>query len=152
MQLLRHLEMQRAFDGLEIDIHSMQIPLLNYIMEHEGCTQVNIADALRVSSASVALSTKRMAQSGLLDKSIDEKNLRCRRIFITDKGREIAGSGVKICNMLDENMMHGISENEVKVFCDILDKMITNMSEDGVSTLSNFELRERVSAKKKEEK
>ena len=34
------------------------MPVIRYVMEHDGCTQVELATFLRVTPASVALSTK----------------------------------------------------------------------------------------------
>ena len=39
-------------------IHARQLPLLEYVMNHKDCTQVEVAKALHVSAASIALSTK----------------------------------------------------------------------------------------------
>ena len=66
LELVRMLAQRKDIrkDGL----YAGQMPVLNYLAEHPGCTQVEMADFLQVSPASVALSTKRLQKAGYLTK------------------------------------------------------------------------------------
>ena len=74
LELVRMLAQRNEIckDGL----YAGQMPVLNYLAEHPGCTQVEMADFLQVSPASIALSTKRLQKAGYLTKEVDEDNLR----------------------------------------------------------------------------
>ena len=61
---------------LNTGLYFGQLPVLMYISNHEGCTQKEIADWMKVSPASIALSTKRLQKAGLIEKSVDKDNLR----------------------------------------------------------------------------
>ena len=61
---------------------------MNYISENDGCTQADIAERLQVTAACVATSTKRLQKSGFITKTIDEDNLRCKRLSLTPLGKK----------------------------------------------------------------
>ena len=69
--LLRTILNRRT--AMESGLFLGQLPMLEYIWLHDGCTQVEVAQALDVSAASVAVSTKRLQKAGLLVKKTDEK-------------------------------------------------------------------------------
>lgn len=82
LELVRMLAQRNEIckDGL----YAGQMPVLNYLAEHPGCTQVEMADFLQVSPASIALSTKRLQKAGYLTKEVDEDNLRCKRLYLSE--------------------------------------------------------------------
>ena len=86
VDVLRRVCLQKA--ASDSGLYFGQLPILQFIHEHPGCTQREIADKIGVTSASVALSTKRMQKSGLLTKEIDSQDLRCNRLELTETGIE----------------------------------------------------------------
>ena len=105
-----------------------QLPILAYISHNEGCTQKEIADWLKVSPASIALSTKRLQKAGLIDKAVDQDNLRRNRLRVTDKGRETALRHREAENAFDRNMFSGISEPSLEQFSETLDVFLQNLT------------------------
>ena len=93
LELVRMLAQRNEIckDGL----YAGQMPVLNYLAEHPGCTQVEMADFLQVSPASIALSTKRLQKAGYLTKEVDEDNLRCKRCTFLRRARRCASSAGK---------------------------------------------------------
>lgn len=124
----------------DLDLHIQQVPILEYVMENDGCNQSEIAEALRVSAQSVALSTKRMQNAGLIVKHVDSKNLRRNKLSITEKGRELTLECRNRFENLDSRMCDGISQAELDSLCAVLDKMISNLTYDELDGLSNREL------------
>ena len=74
-----------------------QLPIMEYIIENNDCSQVEIADALYLSPASVAISTKRLQKAGMLDKRVDKTSLRAKKLSITDKGRKLREKSAMDC-------------------------------------------------------
>ena len=128
LEILRRINLQRAIN--DIELYKGQLPLLEYVIEYGGCTQNQIAEALHVTPASVALSTKRMQMAGLLEKNVDETNLRCKRLTVTDKGRDIAVRCRAAFNKLDGRMLRDFSPEETDLFKSLLDKAIANIDTD----------------------
>jgi len=105
-----------------------QMPILEFVKNHDNCTQRDVADFLQVSPPSIATSIKRMQKAGLLEKSADDKDLRYNRIRITDKGREISEKCRKDLDAVDEMMLSGFNEQECELLNGFLDRIINNLS------------------------
>ncbi|MFA9423150.1 MAG: MarR family winged helix-turn-helix transcriptional regulator [Sedimentibacter sp.] len=131
LSILRRIEAHRIFS--KVGLYPGQLPLLEYIMCNDACTQKEIADKLRVSPASIATSTKRLQKSGLIKKKTDEDNLRKNMLSITEKGAELA----KICrdsfDVFDKKLFNNFSEEELFSLKGHLDKLILSIN-DGKSS------------------
>ncbi|HNY94483.1 MAG TPA: MarR family transcriptional regulator [Flexilinea sp.] len=106
-----------------------QLPILEYIIDNEGCTQKEIAKKMRVSPASIASSTKRLQRSGLIQKKVDEGNLRQNMLFVTEKGRELAENCRNELSLFQDAFFDGFSEEELTRLSDILDHINRNISQ-----------------------
>ena len=87
LELVRMLAHRR--ETHEYGLYFGQMPVLDYISDHPGCTQIEIADFLQVSPASIALSTKRLQKAGYLIKEVDADNLRCKRLCLSEEGGRV---------------------------------------------------------------
>lgn len=125
--LLRRIYCQRIMSSSPL--HFKQIPILSFIAENEGCTQSDIAEKLQVSAACIATSTKRLQKSGFIIKSVDEGNLRCKRLSLTEKGRELLEASYEPFDEYDRMVFSNISDDEIELMKNIFDKMLYNMEE-----------------------
>ena len=132
--ILRRLQIQKLIRGKEI--FKGQFPILEIICCNEGCTQKFIADSLMVSQASIALSVKRLVKAGMIEKTVDENNLRCNRIYPTDKGRAMKEQLAEIHNSVDEMTFKGFSDAEIGTLEKFFSHMIDNLSEDRKGEIS----------------
>lgn len=103
------------------------IPVIRYVLDHDGCTQAELAAFLRVTPASVALSTKRMKKAGFLLKEVDENNLRRNMLHVTEAGRKLAMDCKDAFDALDNEAFHGFNEAELKQFGEYLDRIAVNL-------------------------
>lgn len=153
--LLRKLCIRRA--TADLDIHFGQLPVLEYVDHHDGCTQSEVAEQMLVTPASIALSTKRLQKAGLLRKSTDETNLRRNCLSITDKGRELALKCRRIHDAFDESLFQGFSDADMDAFLAYLERMIGNITgeedglENGCLTLGGLDARLRAKWKSRED-
>ncbi len=115
-------------------LYAGQLPIIAYVNHHPGCTQKELADWLGVSAASVALSTKRLQKQGLIDKTVDETNLRRNMLSVTEKGREVAFTHRRNAGIFDDRMLEGVTDEELQTLARVMDKMLANMQ--GGSTAS----------------
>ncbi|MBR7143179.1 MAG: MarR family transcriptional regulator [Clostridia bacterium] len=135
MGLLRRICLKKA--GYPEGLYAGQQHTLEYIRRHEGCTQTEVAEALRVSAASVALSTKRLQKTGLIRKETNEENLRCNRLYLTEKGNGLMECGRLAFDRTDAKMMEGFTQEQMQTLAELLDKMIENLS-DGQAVGCDF--------------
>ena len=106
-----------------------QPPLLN-LLEESDCTQKDLSEKLKVSAATVAVSVKRLQKSGLVEKLSDSEDLRCNRIRITQKGREINELCRRECDRIDNKMFEGFSDEEKNQYAAFLKRISDNLSGD----------------------
>lgn len=126
MEALRRIKVQNAIRDSKVFFG--QPPILDYLVEHGQCTQAEIAAALGVSPASVAVSVKRMHKSGLIEKIGDENDLRCNKITITDFGKSELEKVHASFDKIDKAAYEGFSETELKEFEAYVERINKNLS------------------------
>ncbi len=112
-----------------------QPPILEYIDEKGACTQNELAKALGVSPASIAVSVKRMQKSGLIEKITDDNDLRCNRISTTEKGKRLTKEIHSKFDLVDRMAYAGFSNEELVELKMYLDRICNNL---------NFESNEKI--------
>ena len=126
--VMRRLCCQKEF--IALGLYRGQFGILEYVAKNPGCTQKQIADHMAITASSVAKSTARMQRAGMLEKKIDEKNLRCNKLYITEAGRRVSEQTREMFIRLDQKMFSGFSESEIEVLEKSLDRVIDNLAED----------------------
>ncbi len=107
-----------------------QMPIIRYVKKNENCTQIEISDALNVSPASVALSTKRLEKAGVIKKTVDPNNLRCKRINLTELGEKIIEDTRQSFDSADIKIFGSLTDEEREDLCRILDKILDNLEQE----------------------
>ena len=128
LELVRMLAQRNEIckDGL----YAGQMPVLNYLAEHPGCTQVEMADFLQVSPASIALSTKRLQKAGMLEKRADEADMRRNHIELTERGRSTVARGRACYDQVVERMLRDFTGSEVDTLVSLLARLEENLAGD----------------------
>lgn len=129
--LLRKLFTKRNFEN---KFGFQQIHMLRFIYDHSDCTQADIAKYFHVSSATIAVSTKRLQKAGLIQKTVEESNLRCKRISLTEYGESEV---LRIQEKLDEYdsyIFSDFTDDECELFLSFLSRMNKKMElHEGIS-------------------
>ncbi len=107
--------------------------ILEYIKEHNLCTQKELADSLHISPASVATSIKRLEKSGYVKRSTDKVDIRKNRLSLTDDGSKILKEFRSICDETDEEMFKGFSEEECELLCNYLQRLYNNLDTENLT-------------------
>lgn len=82
---------------------------------------------LGVTPASVATSTKRLQKAGLVTKTVDAENLRCKRLALTDKGREAITRHMSFFDDYDKLVFEDFSEEEKERLTQYLNRIADKM-------------------------
>lgn len=136
LNLLRRIELHRA--TTDVGLHLGQLPVMEYIIRNEGCTQIEIADTLKVTPASIAISTKRLQKAGLIQKKTDENNLRCNKLSATQKGIELSQNCRDRFNEFDKKLFAGFSDQELLIMKDHLDRLMNNIADGQEADIGMF--------------
>lgn len=105
-----------------------QPPILDFLEKNGECTQNELAKALGVSPASIAVSVKRMQKNGVVEKTADGNDLRCNRISLTEKGRELTTEMHRKFDLIDKMMFAGFDNEELVQLKMYLDRICNNLS------------------------
>ena len=128
LNLLHRIYIQRAAARNRVCFG--QIPLLEYAMDHEACTQKDIADFLKVSPPTVAAAVKRLEKSGMLQRTADQKDLRCNRLTVTETGKAYVESCRRAFDDVDALAFRGFREEECQALYDYLQRLTANLETD----------------------
>lgn len=104
-----------------------QPQVLNFITRHPGCTQNEIANDLGVSAASIAFSTKRLQNTGFLQKQVNSLNMRCNKLYVTPEGLDILNQFADGFDELNLAMFDGFSMDELKQLEDFSERVNNNL-------------------------
>ena len=119
---------------MESGLHPGQPELLFYVQQHPGCSQRQMADDAGVTAASIASSFKRMENAGLIRRRSDTADLRCNRVYITQRGEEALRECMEKLHALNDRMMRGLDAQERQSFCLCLEKVMNNLLEENNHT------------------
>lgn len=114
--------------SLQNGLYLGQMPILEYIGQHENCTQREVADFVRVSAPSIATSVKRLQKAGLIEKRSDLNDLRSNRLSITEKGRRLTAACRQSFDQIDQLTFSGFSQDELAQLYDYLERLIGNLT------------------------
>lgn len=134
MHLLHRIYIQKA--SAAHGLYKGQMPLLEFLLEHNGCTQREIAQWLQVTPPSVATSIKRLQKAGMLQKVTDSNDLRLSRITITPLGQKTVEACRTDFDQVDTRMMYGFSKEECEQLESYVQRMIDNLSTEEFRDMS----------------
>lgn len=121
---MNHLQMVLSCYGL----HFGQPRILHTIKMLDGATQKEIADKLNITPASLAVSIKRMQRANLIEKNMNSTNLRRNNIALTEYGIKILNNSYLSFLEMDDQMVQGFSNEELKKLSGYLDRMYENLN------------------------
>ena len=127
-QLLARKLLERvAAEGLS----SGQPKVLEFLLEHDGCMQKEIAQACSVEAASVTSLLNKMERDGLVERRIPRDNRRVSQVWLTEAGREKAQIVGDTFAELEEIVFTGFTPDEKQTMLVMLQQIQRNLKEDG---------------------
>lgn len=94
---------------------------------HRPPSQRELAEALHITPATVAMSLKSLAQAGYIEKMPDLTDQRCKRISITPSGMEAAKTCIQLFDRVEETMRTGMTQEECAKLSRIQLHMLNNL-------------------------
>ena len=104
-----------------------QHQILMYIARYPNASQKEIADRQHVSTATIAVSLKKLEKGGYISRSADKQDNRFNQISITPKGQSVVEGSFKIFKKVEDSIFKGFSEEELDQFEGFLDRVRLNM-------------------------
>lgn len=108
-------------------------PMILFILDHHGdrgeiASQRELAQALRVSPATIATSLKSLERMGYVEKRVDENDARRNRVIITEKGIMAVKQCNEVFEEIDRRMMEGFTLQEQENLNRLHQKMFDNLN------------------------
>ena len=124
----KHREvMQSCLD--ETGVYQAQHRLLMAISRKPYSSQKKLAEAMQVSTATVAVSLKKLEKAGLITKTMDETDNRLNRIVITDMGNQVVEQSRQIFQSIEKKVFEGFTEDEKSALSNLMERLYTNLTE-----------------------
>ncbi len=117
----------------KVGLYFGQPMILEYIIDHDFCTQKEVASAMHISPASAAVTLKRIEKAGLITRTADDADSRKNHLSVTDKGRNALSEFRKICDTTDEDMFRGFSQEDLETLHGLLVRLHSNLDSESFS-------------------
>lgn len=114
----------RMKDG---ELTSGQPKVLDYLKDHDGSSQKEVAGGCHIEPASLTVILNGMEEKGLVERRSMNGNRRTSYVFLTEKGREKLEKVDRTFAEMEETAFDGISEEEKKKFMELFVKIYDNM-------------------------
>lgn len=112
---------------LKTGVYRSQHQILMYIARFPNASQKEIANHQQVSTATIAVSLKKLEKGGYISRVVDCNDNRYNQICITEKGQAVVEESVQIFRKAEEGMFRGFTPEEKEKLGDFLDRMYLNM-------------------------
>lgn len=106
-----------------------QHQILMYIADNPNVSQKDIAALHHVSTATIAVSLKKLENGGYIKRVVDQKDNRFNQICITPSGKAVVENSIRCFQETEERMFDGFSPEELEQLDTMLGKMRQNLEQ-----------------------
>lgn len=123
---LHRMVLERQFN--KTGVYRSQHQLLMYISENPNTSQKDLAAMHHVSTATVAVSLKKLENGGYIKRVVDKQDNRFNQICITEKGKAIVEGSIAYFQKLETQMFEGFGPEELLQLQGFLDRVFQNLN------------------------
>ncbi|GMA61993.1 MarR family transcriptional regulator [Alicyclobacillus fastidiosus] len=126
----RHLinQLNRNFKDNDLSITYEQFRIIIRLWKEDGLTQGQLASLTDKDEPSVSRLINNMIKRNLIERIPHPEDRRTNLIFLTEEGRNIQHELYVQLNKTTEEALRGISEHDVAICLEVLDKVIHNLT------------------------
>lgn len=124
--LQKKLLMELTDTGLTLG----QPKVLDYLKDHNGASQKEIASGCHIEAASLTSVLNRMEEKKLIERRMLNGNRRSLHIFLTETGQEYQSTVDQSFHLLEEKAFQGITREERTQFMKTFIKIYDNMAKE----------------------
>lgn len=92
--------------------------------------QKDIEDRYSLSRSNVSRLLKNMEKNGIIARSVDEGDTRCKRLHLTAEGRSLMDKAASERNKLEKKIIRGFTPEETQTLMGYLQRIIANLAEE----------------------
>ena len=106
-----------------------QPKVLDYLKDHDGASQKEIAAGCLIEAGSLTSILNRMEEKGLIERKMLNGNRRTFHIFMTESGKKNQKLVEETFEKIEDTALNNVSEEEQKVFMEIFLRIYRNLAE-----------------------
>lgn len=110
-------------------VYRSQHQILMLLSEHKDVSQKELAQRMFVSTATIAVSVKKLEKAGYITRIADQEDNRMNKLCLTEKGRHMVKNGKEYFYRVEKQMFKNFSKEELSVMEQQLNRMFQNLSE-----------------------
>lgn len=107
-----------------LNITTAEQPILMYLYRHDAVSQEEISAYLQVDKALTTRTVQSLLEKGLVTKKKDEKDKRCNKISLTQKGQDMREAMVEKFVGWNKIMLEGMDEAKRDLLFELLEEMV----------------------------
>ena len=131
MSMINHMIVQKKLmeqlkdTGLTLG----QPKVLDYLKDHDGVSQKEIAAGCLIEAGSLTSILNRMEEKDLIERKMLNGNRRTFHIFMTESGKKNQKFVEEAFKKIEKTALNGISEEEQKLFMDVFFRIYRNLAD-----------------------
>ncbi len=106
-----------------------QPKILDYLKDHDGSSQKDIAKACFLEAGSLTTILNKMEEKGLIERRILNGNRRSFHIFMTDEGRQKMQLVDSSFSEIEKKALSDVSDEELETFMSVYKKIYKNLTD-----------------------
>ncbi len=91
-------------------------PLLAALYEKDGGTQLSLAERTNIKAPTVSITLRKMEKEGMVDRVVDESDLRKTHVFLTEKGKALADMMNRCVESVNAAFTEGMTKEQKAFF------------------------------------
>jgi len=114
------INLQKAFSENGVEVTPIQVMLLFFLQKNDGSSLTQISQGLMLENPTVTGLIDRLEKLGYVKRSDHPSDRRVYLIYLTEKGKTVANKALPIVKRLNEQIIEGYPEKEIKGFKKVL--------------------------------
>lgn len=112
------------------DLTKGQFLYLIRVCEQPGIIQERLGELIKVDRSTVIRAVQKLQRNGLVEKRPDQENKKIRRLYPTEKGRQLYPLLKREDDFSNQRALQGFSTTERRQLAVMLQRMATNVNDD----------------------
>ncbi|EXG86245.1 transcriptional regulator [Clostridium sp. ASBs410] len=112
----------------ETGVYRSQHQILMMLADHSNVSQKEIAERLYVSTATIAVSVKKLEKGGYITRAVDQEDNRMNKLCLTEKGKHTVKHSRDFFHNVEERMFRDFTAEEMAAMGQFLDRVYDNLS------------------------
>ena len=118
-------------------ISHAEMRLLMILYSAGNCTQEELTSKIEVDRSNIGRSLNKLLRLGYVNKIRDTDDKRMNRVYLTKKGMAIKDELIKIKTDIEKTIAAEVSEEEMRIIINLLDKINKGIIEDNYSRIKS---------------